>query len=58
MGCESLAAERDNLQALLLEIQTTRTSVSANLQKSEVLVEKLRTKLEKDIDDALLKPEI
>lgn len=55
---KSLAAERDNLQALLLEIQTTRTSVSANLQKSEVLVEKLRTKLEKDIDDALLKPEI
>ena len=54
---KSLAAERDNLQALLTEIQTTRTTVNANLQRSEVLVEKLRTKLEKDIDDALLKPD-
>ena len=54
---KSLAAERDNLQALLTEIQTTRASVNANLQRSEILVEKLRAKLEKDIDDALLKPE-
>ncbi|CAN5286982.1 hypothetical protein BH20ACI2_BH20ACI2_12730 [soil metagenome] len=54
---KSLAAERDNLQALLTEIQSTRSSVSANLQRSEVLVEKLRAKLEKDIDDALLTPD-
>ena len=54
---KSLVSERDNLQALLTEIQTTRTAVTANLQRSEVLVEKLRTKLEKDIDDALLKPD-
>ncbi len=53
---KSLAAERGNLQALLAEIQTTRASVSSNLQRSEVLVEKLRAKLEKDIDDALITP--
>ena len=55
---KSLAAERDNLQALLTEIQTTRASVTTNLQRSETLVEKLRVRLEKEIDDALLKPEI
>jgi hypothetical protein len=54
---KSLAAERDNLQALLTEIQTTRNSVNVNLQRSEILVEKLRLKLEKDIDDALLTPD-
>ncbi len=51
---KSLIAERDNLQALLNEIQSTRNSVNASLQRSEILVEKLRAKLEKDIDDALL----
>ncbi len=49
----SLAAERTNLQSLLAEIQSTRANMSLNLQKSEVVVEKLRTKLEKDIDDSL-----
>ncbi|MEO6049979.1 MAG: hypothetical protein ABIP78_01425 [Pyrinomonadaceae bacterium] len=51
----SLDAERKNLQALQSEIQTTRTNINFNLQKAEVMVEKLRTKLEKDIDDSLLK---
>ena len=51
---KSLAAEKGNLEALLMEIQTTRLTVASSLQKSEVLVDKLRTKLEKDIDDALL----
>ncbi len=50
---KSLAAERSNLQALLNEIQSTRASLSVNLEKSESIVTKLRTKLEKDIDDAL-----
>ncbi|MEO6655318.1 MAG: hypothetical protein ABIO36_04485 [Pyrinomonadaceae bacterium] len=52
---KSLGAERTNLQALMSEIQTTRTNINFNLQKAEVMVEKLRTKLEKDIDDSLLK---
>lgn len=50
---KSLAAERANLQSLLAEIQSTRANLSLNLQKSETVVEKLRTKLEKDIDDSL-----
>lgn len=54
---KSLTAERTNLEALLTEIQSTRSSVSANLQRSEILVEKLRAKLEKDIDDALITPD-
>lgn len=50
---KSLAAERTNLQALLTEIQNTRSNLSLNLQKAETIVEKLRLKLEKDIDDSL-----
>lgn len=54
---KSLLAEQANLEALLSEIQSTRSNVAANLQRSESLVEKLRAKLEKDIDDALLAPD-
>lgn len=52
----TLNAEKTNLEALLAEIQSTRMSVNNSLQRSETLVEKLRAKLEKDIDDALLEP--
>jgi hypothetical protein len=51
----SLAAERTNLQSLLSQVQSTRSSLDINLQKSELMVEKLRAKLEKDIDDSFLK---
>ena len=54
---KSLAAERDNLQALLTEIQSTKANININLQKADLMVEKLRTKLEKDIDDSFLKDE-
>jgi SMC interacting uncharacterized protein involved in chromosome segregation len=54
----SLNAEKTNLDALLSEIQSTRASVNNSLQRSEVLVEKLRAKLEKDIDDALFEPAV
>lgn len=50
---KSLTAERSNLQALLTEIQNTRSNLSLNLQKADGVVEKLRAKLEKDIDDSL-----
>lgn len=50
---KGLSAERSNLQSLLTEIQNTRANLAANLQKAESIVEKLRTKLEKDIDDSL-----
>lgn len=52
---KSLMAERTNLQSLLVDIQTNKTSLQINLQKSEQMVEKLRLKLEKEIDDSILK---
>ena len=49
----SLTAERTNLQNLLADIQRTRSVLEQNLQRADSLVERLRTKLDKDIDDAL-----
>lgn len=54
---KSLNAEKANLSALLLEIQATRSSLASNLTKSDQIVEKLRSKLEKDIDDSIMKDE-
>lgn len=51
----SLNAEKNNLQSLLNDVQATRYNLNSTLQKSDVMVEKLRTKLEKDIDDSFLK---
>lgn len=51
---KNMASEKQNLQNLLTEIQNSRASLETNLQKSDSLVEKLRFKLEKDIDDALI----
>ena len=50
---KSLESERANLQSLLTEIQKTRASLDASLQRSDALVERLRTKFEKEIDAAL-----
>ena len=50
---KSLAAERTNLQSLLTQIQATHTSLETSLQKAEQMVEKLRARAEKDIDDSL-----
>jgi len=50
----NLEAERNNLQNLLNEIQKTRANLDQNVIKADALVEKLRQKLEKDIDDALV----
>lgn len=55
---KSLNAERSNLEALLMEIVNNRANLNVTLQKSDQLVEKLRIKLEKDIDDALTDPPI
>lgn len=51
---KTLLAEKRNLEALLIEIQTTRASVSDSLQRADSMVEKLRGKLEKDINDSFL----
>lgn len=49
----SLEAERGNLQNLLTEIQKNKTALEINLQRADALVERLRVKLEKEIDTAL-----
>jgi len=50
---KSLEAERKNLESLLTQIQTSRASLEENVSKADFLVEKVRIKLDKDIDDAL-----
>ena len=52
MRKKSLETEKQNLQSLLTQIQITRESLAVNLAKSDTLVDKLRLKLEKDIDDS------
>ena len=50
---KSLEAEKRNLESLLTQIQTSRTTLEANLQRADFLVERVRVKLDKEIDDAL-----
>jgi hypothetical protein len=50
---KSLESERANLQILLTQIQQNRVILESGLQRSDLLVEKLRTKFEKEIDTAL-----
>lgn len=50
---KSLESERANLQILLTQIQQNRVILESGLQRSDLLVEKLRTKFEKEIDIAL-----
>jgi hypothetical protein len=50
---KSLQAEKTNLTALIGQVQTTRASLERNLERSDLLIERLRQKLEKDIDDSL-----
>jgi len=52
---KKLDAEKANLESLLNQIQTTRASVSVSLQKADAMVDKLRTKLDKEIDETFLK---
>ncbi|HUR96824.1 MAG TPA: hypothetical protein VMZ26_02030 [Pyrinomonadaceae bacterium] len=49
----TLQSERTNLQNLLTEIQRTRGSLESGLVRADALVEKLRTRFEKEIDTAL-----
>lgn len=49
----SLESEKANLQTLLTEIQRTRSSLELSLQRADALVDKLRTKFEKEIDTSL-----
>jgi hypothetical protein len=50
---KNLEAEKANLQSRLTELQRNKANLEQNLQKADALVEKLRIKLEKEIDDSL-----
>lgn len=54
---KSLEAEKTNLESLLTQIQTSRATLESNVEKADALVEKVRSKLDKDIDDALVNEE-
>ena len=50
---KSLQSEKTNLETLLSQIQSTRASLEISLARADELVEKLRTKFEKEIDASL-----
>lgn len=52
---KQLAAEQSNLQTLLSQVQGTRASLESQLAKADDLVTKLRDKIDKEIDESLLK---
>lgn len=51
---KTLAAERAKLQTLMAEVQKNKANIDLNVQRADSLVERLRTRLEKEIDEALL----
>lgn len=50
---KSIDSETKNMESLLTQIQNNRTVLEQNVQKADALVEKVRSKMEKEIDDAL-----
>ncbi len=56
---KSLETEKAKLDSLLLQIQANRANLEDNVQKADTMVERVRAKTEKEIDDALAedKPE-
>lgn len=53
MKKKQLEVEKTSLQNILSEIVKTKTVLEQNLQRSDQMVEKLRLKLDKEVDDAL-----
>ena len=53
---KQLAAEQANLQNLLTEVQRNRANLENSIQRAEDMVERIRVKLEREIDDALSDP--
>lgn len=53
MKKKQLEVEKNNLTNIMIEVQKTRTVLDQNLQRSDQMVEKLRVKLDKEVDDAL-----
>jgi len=50
---KSLEAEKRNLELLISQIESNRATLQASVERADLLVEKVRFKLDKDIDDAL-----
>ena len=49
----SLELEKRNQETLLVEVQRNRANIEQSLQRADAMVEKLRVRIEKEIDDAL-----
>lgn len=49
----SLQNKKTNINSLIQQIQATKVTLEENVAKADLLVEKLRMKLEKDIDSAI-----
>lgn len=54
MKRKNLEIERKNIQNILDQLQLTRANIETSVQRADAMVEKLRFKLEKDIDEALV----
>jgi hypothetical protein len=54
---KNLAAERTKLQTLLTEVQRNKANLETNIARADSLVDRLRTKLEREIDEALIEDE-
>lgn len=54
---KSLQAEKANLENLLTTIQANRAKLEQSVERADQLVEKIRLKFEKEIDDALVEEE-
>ena len=50
---KALGSEKTNLESLLTQIETNRAALELSVNRADSLVEKVRLKLEKEIDDAL-----
>jgi hypothetical protein len=54
---KSLESEKANLESLLTQIQSNRAKLEQSVERADQLVEKIRLKFEKEIDDALVEEE-
>ena len=51
---KSLESEKNNMTNLLTQIETNRATLEQSVQKADFMVEKIRAKFEKEIDEALV----
>lgn len=49
----ALEAEKSNLESLLAQIETNRVNLEQRVERADAIVEKIRAKFEKEIDDSL-----